>query len=160
MKLGEEQTVKLSAYPLLHRLRLHTSPCRASRSTTLWIRKEEAESVSLIEAKTMQQWPDTFMRVNERERQTDRDRDGRVGRIRENGRREGERTEEEERERKKRRGEENGGRKDPAKRRGYICRWRLIILTEFRQTRNWKAHSCWYQIRPLFALYQKALINN
>lgn len=62
------------------------------------------------------------MRVNERERQTDRDRDGRVGRIRENGRREGERMEEEERERKKRRGEENGGRKDPAKRRGYICR--------------------------------------
>ena len=69
-----EQTVKLSAYSLLHRLRFHTPP---PRSTTLWIRKEEAESVSLIEGKAVQQWPDSFTCVCvRRERQTDRARDG------------------------------------------------------------------------------------
>ena len=106
-----EQTVKLLAYPLLHGLRFHTSPGRATKSTTLWIRREEAESVSLIEAKTRQQWPNTFMCVCERERQTDRDKETEtggwgagVGRIRE---RMGEEKERGER-RKKRPSKEEG----------------------------------------------------
>lgn len=87
--------LKNSVYSLPHGLKVHTSPRGASRSTTRWIRKQEAERDSPIDVETTQQWPNVC--------------GGEGGAGADRGRDRGERVDMNEREWGRGRREENGG---------------------------------------------------